>query len=106
MKVLDRMFPVIVICTILMLSYLGARNEIVEYGESKFDIGVDVGTMLILNDIMVGKNISYSRVDEQGFTKDYEIELFAESPDVFAHEKDLTCMICHTYSTKYLQKGG
>jgi hypothetical protein len=91
---------------LLIVLVTSIRSKILDYGTEKYNTGIDVGSMLIINDLVAGRNISYSRVDEHGFTKEYEIELFTESAQWTEHETDLMCKVCHTYSTKYLQKGG
>ena len=98
-----RIFSFVAIFVVILVLTIFIGQGTSNYGDRKFAEGIDSGAMLIINDLVAGRNISYKALDG----KEYKIELFTESAQWYKHEeKDTICSTCHKYSTQYLQKGG
>ena len=98
-----KFFQVLIAIVVIIVIVLVCGQSITAFGDKRHAEGVDSGAMLIINDIVAGRNISYNALDR----KEYKIELFTESVQWYEHEKqDTKCSACHKYSTQYLQEGG
>ena len=93
----------LLVIVILIVSSFYLASMLKGYGEERYAEGFDTGALLVINQLVDGKNISYTSLSGQEFY----IQLNADAPIQYVDkEESPVCQGCHKYSTKYLKEGG